>query len=139
MEKGRKYTLKELRDMPTILQAHGADLKVSQINLRVWLSRMTAGDGAPYDYQVIVEAWSSTGACWIEVDRYQALVPVDVNIDLLLLTVNARADRFTEKEMLEILVSWSRNRTEENCAELARKFLYAIGRDDMCGCVLCRS
>lgn len=49
------YTLAELQAMPTIAVGQNADLKLETPTRRVWLSRMTVADGAPYPNQVTEE------------------------------------------------------------------------------------
>ncbi|MEK3698198.1 hypothetical protein NYE33_14650 [Paenibacillus sp. FSL R10-2199] len=66
----KKYSLSELKAMPTLLQAHTDDLKIETGNQRVWLSRMTVEDGMPYNNQVTVEVCAN--GKWNTVDTYQA-------------------------------------------------------------------
>ncbi|MCH7548015.1 MAG: insulinase family protein, partial [Candidatus Krumholzibacteriota bacterium] len=53
-----RYSLKELEAMPTLTTSHTDDLKVEEPGLRLWLSRMTVEDGAPYVNQVTVERYN---------------------------------------------------------------------------------
>jgi hypothetical protein len=66
------YSLAELQAMPTISVGHFEDLKVETGQVRVWLSRMTAEDGADYDNEVIVEHWHQSGF-WYTAKTYQAV------------------------------------------------------------------
>lgn len=67
----RHYTLAELQALPTISQAHFANLKIDDGKERIWLSRMTVADGAPYENQVSVEALQAGN--WVTVEQYQAV------------------------------------------------------------------
>lgn len=66
------YTLQELEGLSTLDTGHFDNLKVQSQNgnIRIWLSRMTREDGAPYDNQVTVEQYN--GHDWVAVDKYQA-------------------------------------------------------------------
>ena len=64
------YTLAELEALPTIEQAWTGDLKAKAPKKRVWLSRMTVADGAPYDNQVTIETY--TNGSWAPILTYQA-------------------------------------------------------------------
>jgi hypothetical protein len=74
-----RYTLEQIQGMPTIHQGQYANLKVETGKERghhldgdekVWLSRFTVEDGAPYDNQVTVERL--VNGCWVTVDEYEA-------------------------------------------------------------------
>lgn len=65
------YTLAELQAMPTIRVGHTDDLKVEGLVRRVWLSRLTVADGAPYDNEVAVEHWNPRGF-WFTAQVYEA-------------------------------------------------------------------
>lgn len=73
-----KYTLSQLEAMPTLEQGHTDDLKVDELETRVWLSRMTIEDGQPYDNQVTIEKLEprrgrpGNGAMWITIKQYEA-------------------------------------------------------------------
>ena len=66
------YTLKELEGLKTIMQGQADDLKIEDGNIRVWLSRMTIGDGMPYNNQVTVEKLDKNGS-WNTIEEYEAL------------------------------------------------------------------
>ena len=66
------YTLKELEGLKTIMQGQADDLKIEDGNIRVWLSRMTIGDGMPYNNQVTVEKLDENGS-WNTIEEYEAL------------------------------------------------------------------
>jgi hypothetical protein len=66
----KRYTLAELNDMPTLHSGHFDNLKDETVDTRVWLSRMTVSDGAPYDDQVTVEKLAA--GVWTIVGQYQA-------------------------------------------------------------------
>lgn len=72
------HTLPELTALPTIWSSHFDDLKIEEVNhggeRRVWLSRMTVADGAPYDNQVTVERKQDDGS-WRTIVRYEATAP----------------------------------------------------------------
>lgn len=65
----KRYTLAQLKAMPTIEQGHTDNLKYDDGTYRVWLSRMTKADGMPYDNQVTVE--QMIGGVWKTVAEYQ--------------------------------------------------------------------
>jgi len=48
---------KQLDVMPTLSQAYTCDLKIDDGDYRVFLSRLDAGDGEPFDNTVYVEAY----------------------------------------------------------------------------------
>lgn len=69
------YTLAELKAMPNLGDSHYDDLKVDTgiadpNRIRIWLSRMSKEDGAPYDNQVTIEQWD--GDKWVIVKQYRA-------------------------------------------------------------------
>lgn len=70
----KRYTLAELDAMPTIESGHYDNLKIDSKtdkgHIRVWLSRLTVGDGMPYNNQVTVEQLIK--GVWTEIDTYQA-------------------------------------------------------------------
>lgn len=71
-----RYTLEELRSLPTLLVGQSDDLKVETENVRIWLSRCTVADGEPYNNKVTVEQYSPNAGRlgrWEEVETYQAL------------------------------------------------------------------
>lgn len=67
----QKYTLAELKEMPTIHSGHFDNLKLDDGNTRITLSRMTIADGMPYNNQVTVLTKDGKGD-WKEVRKYEA-------------------------------------------------------------------
>lgn len=65
-----RYSLAALKKMPTKDWSHFDNLKYDDGKYRVWLSRMTVADGAPYDNQVTVE--QNKNGVWTQIDQYQA-------------------------------------------------------------------
>ncbi len=63
-------SLSRLRALPTRDQGHFDNLKIETPDTRVWLSRMTRADGAPYDNGVTIE--SLIDGIWTEIDQYEA-------------------------------------------------------------------
>lgn len=70
----KKYTLKQLNAMPTLEQGHTDDLKLDELETRVWLSRMTIEDGQPYNNQVTIEQvkYSNGQPKWKTIKQYEA-------------------------------------------------------------------
>lgn len=66
----RMWSAAELKRLPTIVVGQDADLKVSQPDLKVWLSRMTPADGAPYSNQVFEERLNDHGV-WVHKRSYR--------------------------------------------------------------------
>jgi hypothetical protein len=68
------YSAAELEKMKTISEGHMEDLKIQTPHTRLWLSRMTKEDGAPYDNQVTVEARQAPGKSpeWKTIATYKA-------------------------------------------------------------------
>lgn len=66
----KKYSLAELKKLPTIHSAHFDNLKVETPTRRVWLSRMTKADGASCDNEVTVEHLEK--GYWVPVAKYEA-------------------------------------------------------------------
>lgn len=68
----KRYTLKELNELPTLNQGHTSNLKLELEDgkVRVWLSRLGKEDGEKYDNMVIVERLH--GGTWKEEKTYQA-------------------------------------------------------------------
>jgi len=64
-----RFTARELRSFPTISSSQADDLKVDTGTERVWLSRMTVEDGAPYNNQVTVEKLRA--GRWVMVRQYR--------------------------------------------------------------------
>lgn len=67
----RRYSLAELKAMPTLHQGQYDDLKAEFDHVRVWLSRMTVADGQPYNNQVTVEDVDASGKR-VTIDTYEA-------------------------------------------------------------------
>lgn len=67
----KKYTLKELKALPTLTTGQADNLKIETENTRVWLSRCTVEDGEPYNNKVTVEQYINDK--WQIVDTYEAL------------------------------------------------------------------
>ena len=67
----KKFSLKELQRLETISQGHTDDLKIKTADTKVWLSRMTAEDGMPYNNMVTVE--KLIDGRWEAVEEYPAL------------------------------------------------------------------
>lgn len=67
----RRYTLAQLRALDVVRVGQTDDLVIEQTGRRVWLSRLTTEDGAPYDNQVTVEHLAADGS-WITVESYEA-------------------------------------------------------------------
>jgi hypothetical protein len=65
-----KFTKEELELLPTISSGHFDDLKVDTGTARVWLSRVTVEDGAPYNDQVTVERLVK--GKWVITEQYPA-------------------------------------------------------------------
>jgi len=55
------FTLAELEAMPVMKEGHTDNLVLDTGKTRVWLSRLSKEDGAPYDNQVTVEARQGAG------------------------------------------------------------------------------
>jgi len=66
----KKYTLTELKAMPTLSKGHFDNLKVDTGTERIWLSRMTIADGMPYNNQVTEEHLIDGN--WKIIREYQA-------------------------------------------------------------------
>lgn len=67
----KKYTLKELKALPTLCIGQTDDLKIEVANKRVWLSRLTTElKGVPYNNQVTVEKYIDGE--WIIEEQYEA-------------------------------------------------------------------
>lgn len=66
-----RYTLKELKALPTLSTGQADSLKIETANTRVWLSRCTVEDGEPYDNKVTVEKLRK--GRWETAEEYQAL------------------------------------------------------------------
>jgi hypothetical protein len=64
------YRLAELQSKPTIKQDGHYELKVDDGFKRIWLSNLTASDGASYSNQARVEQFIK--GKWRETHRYQA-------------------------------------------------------------------
>jgi len=66
----KKYTLRELKSLPTLCVGQIDDLKIETSTRRVWLCRCGVDDGMPYDNMVTVETFRD--GRWIECDTYPA-------------------------------------------------------------------
>jgi hypothetical protein len=66
----RRYTLADLKRLPTLSTGQADDLKIDDGNERVWLSRCTVEDGEPYDNKVTIER--IVEGCWQTVTEYEA-------------------------------------------------------------------
>lgn len=66
----KKYTYKEIMELPTIEQGHFDNLKVSTKTRRVWISRMTLADGMCYNNQITIERLIRGN--WFIIDQYEA-------------------------------------------------------------------
>lgn len=64
------YLLNEINEMPTLHCGHFDNLKISQPEFRVWLSRMTLADGAECNNQVTEESLIS--GVWVITAQYEA-------------------------------------------------------------------
>jgi hypothetical protein len=70
----KRYTLAELKELPTLATSHADSLKIEKKGIRVWLSRCTVEDGEPYNNKVTVETYNkSTGYTWKIKETYQAI------------------------------------------------------------------
>lgn len=67
----KRFSLAELEALPTLHEGQYDDLKVEEGTIRVWLSRMTVGDGAPCNNQVTVEDVNTRGRR-VKIDEYEA-------------------------------------------------------------------
>jgi hypothetical protein len=66
----KRFSLAELEALPTLHSGQYDNLKVEKGTIRVWLSRMTVGDGAPCNNQVTVEDVQNGRR--VTVDEYEA-------------------------------------------------------------------
>lgn len=66
-----RYTLAELKALPTLTVGQANSLKIETPAERVWLSRCSVKDGEPYPNKVTVERLMDDRR-WITVDTYQA-------------------------------------------------------------------
>jgi len=67
----RHYTLAELEAMPTLHSGQYDNLKIETADTRVWLARIGAADGMPYDNGVTVE--TLTDGRWVTTETYEAV------------------------------------------------------------------
>jgi hypothetical protein len=67
----RRFSLKELENMPVQHQGHFDNIMIDKKDYRVALSRMTVEDGMPYNNQVTHERLFN--GVWETVDQYEAL------------------------------------------------------------------
>ena len=68
MAKHLMPSAKQLEVMPTLVQAHTCDLKIDDGAYRVFLSRLDAGDGEPFDNTVYVEMLKR--GVWVDLGYY---------------------------------------------------------------------
>jgi hypothetical protein len=67
-----RYTLAQLKAMPTITQGHVDDLKIhDDRSFKVWLSRLTREDGQTCDNEVTVERY--VNGAWMVTESYEAV------------------------------------------------------------------
>lgn len=69
-EASERYSLKDLKAMPTLTQGQSDDLKVDDGQTRVWLARTGVEDGEKYDNRVTVEKFKN--GRWVTADEYMA-------------------------------------------------------------------
>jgi hypothetical protein len=65
---------KQLEVLPTLTQSYTCDLKIDDSDYRVFLSRLDAGDGEPFDNTVYVEALGCLGN-WVDLGYYDGDYP----------------------------------------------------------------
>lgn len=70
-----RFSLTQLKAMPTILKGHDADLKFEHQGIRVWLSRLGVKDGVKYPNMVEVEQYID--GKWEVVKTYRATYLTD--------------------------------------------------------------
>jgi hypothetical protein len=78
-----------LDSLPTLFTGGGSDLKVDRGGVRVWLSRMTVGDGEPFARTLHVERWSAdpahaTTAGWLDAGHFDGDEPEPNPTDFVL-------------------------------------------------------
>lgn len=66
-------SLETLKNIPTIEQGFNDDLKISNENYRVWLSRMTIEDEMKYNNCVTVEYFDENNSSWKVLFEYEAV------------------------------------------------------------------
>lgn len=66
-----RFTLKEIKALPTIRSSHFDNLKIDTGSDRIWISRMTIQDGMPYNNQITHEKLIRGN--WKIVDQYKPL------------------------------------------------------------------
>tara|TARA_R100001244_G_scaffold101207_1_gene75422 strand:- start:176 stop:487 length:312 start_codon:yes stop_codon:yes gene_type:complete len=66
--RSRKFTAKALDVLDTVIVGHECNCKVDTGSMRIWLSRLTTLDDAPYDNQITVEVLRD--GTWLTVDTY---------------------------------------------------------------------
>lgn len=67
----KRFTLKELEELPTLAIGQASDLKIQEVNTRVWLARTTKEDGEDYDNRVMVEVYFDGE--WQIAEEYEAV------------------------------------------------------------------
>lgn len=65
----RRYDAAFLTTLPTLARDQSCDLKIDTGLVRIWLSRVTRADGAPYDHRITVERLRSNH--WQVADTFQ--------------------------------------------------------------------
>lgn len=72
----KRFTLTELETLPTLHTGHFDNLKIDQQSprVRVWLSRLTVADGAPYNHQVTVEEYKNNN--WVSMSILTIELPM---------------------------------------------------------------
>ena len=107
----KRYTLRELQAMKTILQGHTDNLKIETDNTKVWLSRMTVEDGMPYNNMVTVE--KLINGKWETIEEYQAEIHyhngADKDIANLILRKIKNQMGYREKEIVANLAEVEQN------------------------------
>lgn len=66
-------TSETLRGLPTLSQSQADDLKVSECDWRVWLSRCGLADGEPFEETVTIEYRTNEG--WSTCEQYDGTNP----------------------------------------------------------------
>lgn len=69
------FTLRELRELPTLAESSTSNLKIDGRAARVWLSRCTVADGELFDNRVTIE--HEHEGSWLIVAEYPALKDAD--------------------------------------------------------------
>lgn len=59
-----------LTAIPTVTQGHTSDLRIEVSGHRLWTSRMTPDDGAPYAHTVEVEVYQPIDGRWTQLGEF---------------------------------------------------------------------